>query len=375
MNDLQIALVAAGAAAVAGVWGYNKWQERQHRKLAEKIFKGAQPDVLLGDEDKATPPTSHAARGEPDERQEPGIGDVVPAVAPVVNEPVEQAPAGSGGLPPLPPEYADEIADCIVRLDFTEPLSAPGLWATQSRWAGHVGKPLSWLGYDEANGRWQHLSAHDAGRYSVICAALQLADRQGALSDSGLSAFLDGLRELAGQCSAVAELPVHDDVLMTARALDEFCAGVDLQLGVNIVAVGEPFPGTKLRGLAEAAGLVLLEDGRFHSLDDARMTRFSLGNIGPELFERDSMKSLATQGVTLSLDVPRVADGPSVFDALLAVAEQLTHGLGGALVDAHGNRLDAEMIGGIRSKVAELQQTMARHRIPAGSVRALRLFS
>ena len=58
------------------------------------------------------------------------------------------------------------------------------------------------------------------------------------------------------QCAGVVDLPRHDDVLMHARGLDEFCAGVDLQLGVNIVSTpAAPFAGTKLRGLAEAAGL------------------------------------------------------------------------------------------------------------------------
>lgn len=370
MSDLQLALLAAGAAGVVAVWGYNKWQERQHRKLAEKIFKGGQPDVLLKPEDK--PQESKGGQPDDEGRVEPGIGSFE---APADEPPIVSADARGASLPPLPQEYADEIADCVVRIDFAEPLPAPGLWATQARWAGHVDKPLSWLGFDEAGGVWRHLTAHDAGRYMIVCAALQLADRRGAVTDSELSAFLDGLRELVVQCAGVAERPQLDDVLMTARALDEFCAGVDLQLGVNVVSSADPFPGTKLRGVVEAAGLTLFDDGCFHALDDAGRTRFTLSNIGTELFVADAMKSLATQGVTLSLDVPRVADGPVVFDAMMAVAEQMTRSLGGALVDAHGNPLTAEMIAGIRKKVGELQRRMAQHAIEAGSVRALRLFS
>jgi hypothetical protein len=379
MNELQIALIAAGAAAVAGVWGYNKWQERLHRQLAEKIFKAGQPDVLLGEQ--AKPADSGSVVGQPaeepdkrvdtGERIEPGIGDFeLPAeVPPAADE--KQVTA----LPPLPPEYADEVADCIVRIDFTEPLPSPGLWATQARWAGHVQKSLSWLGFDEEGNAWRHLTAHDAGRYKTVCAVLQLADRRGAVTDSELSAFVDGVREMVVQCAGVADLPNFDDVLMGARTLDEFCAGVDLQLGVNIVATGEPFPGTKLRGLIEAAGLKLFDDGCFHAIDDAGHTRFIVCNIGPELFVAESMKSLATQGVTLSLDVPRVSDGSAVFDAMIEVGEQLVRGLGGAMVDAHGNPLTAEMITGIRKKVGELQGKMAHQGIAAGSVRALRLFS
>jgi FtsZ-interacting cell division protein ZipA len=377
MSDLQLALIAVGAAAVAGVWGYNKWQERQHRKLAERIFKGGQPDVLLpeaGKTEVAAVPAAGKVRIEPGERQEPGIGDMPPVIdAPA--EHAEQVHAEAGGPPPLPAEYADEIADCVVRVDFSEPLPAPGLWATQARWAGHIAKPLSWLGFDEAMGSWRQLSAHDAGRYLTVCAAVQLADRRGAITDSEVSAFLDGLRELASQCAGIVTLPKHDDLLMNARALDEFCAGVDLQLGVNIVATGDPFPGTKLRGLAEAAGLKLQDDGIFHAHDESGGTRFVLSNIGPELFEAEAMKSLATQGVTLTLDVPRVVGGPVVFDTMIAAAEQLARGLGGVLVDGHGQPLTAEAIAGIREKVGQLQWTMAQQGIDAGGNRALRLFS
>ncbi|MRR50778.1 MAG: cell division protein FtsZ, partial [Rhodocyclaceae bacterium] len=54
VNELQLALIGLGAAAVIGVWAYNKWQERKHFKLAEKVFKGQQPDVLMDDDPNAT---------------------------------------------------------------------------------------------------------------------------------------------------------------------------------------------------------------------------------------------------------------------------------------------------------------------------------
>jgi len=46
ISELQIALIGAGTVAVAIVWGYNAWQERRHRKTADRIFKGGQGDAL-----------------------------------------------------------------------------------------------------------------------------------------------------------------------------------------------------------------------------------------------------------------------------------------------------------------------------------------
>ncbi|MBI5785047.1 MAG: cell division protein ZipA C-terminal FtsZ-binding domain-containing protein [Rhodocyclales bacterium] len=366
MSELQVALIAAGAAAVAAVWGYNKWQEGQHRKLAEKAFKGVQPDALMGAKEgpAATAPAPSDANDA--ERREP----VLPG-AEAKGEPAVEA----DGLPLPPEQYADDIADCVVRIDFVESVPAPGLWAAQSRWAAHINKPMSWLGFDEAANAWKLLTAHDAGRYKTVRAALQLANREGAVSDAELSVFLDGVWELAGQCSGVTGIPKRDDVLMTARNLDDFCAGVDLQLGVKIVGANEPMTGPRLKQLAEAAGLTLLDDGTFHYVDVNGLTRFTLANIGTELFDPASLDSLATHGVTLSMDVPRVPDGATAFDALMSVARPLTEALGGYLVDSQGNPLTAEMIAGIRAKIVQMQGLMARQQIVAGSVRALRLFS
>ncbi|MBU1235325.1 MAG: cell division protein ZipA C-terminal FtsZ-binding domain-containing protein [Gammaproteobacteria bacterium] len=364
MNDLQVALIVAGVAAVAGVWGFNKWQERRQAQLAQKVFRSEHPDALMGAAGRDA--AEESVEAEPMTRREPMLPDA---------DEVAEVRAEVGGLPSLPEQYADEIADCVVRIDFAEPVSAPGLWVAQARWAGHIGKPMSWLGFDEGTGSWKLLSSHDAGHYKVVCAALQLANREGAVSDAELSTFLDGVWELAGQCSGVTGIPKRDDVLMTARNIDDFCASVDLQLGVKIVGANEPLTGPRLKELAEAAGLTLLGDGAFHYIDANGLTRFTLANIGSETFDADSIESLATHGVTLSMDVPRVPDGPAAFDALVEMARPLTEALGGILVDSQGSPLTAEMIATIRAKIAQMQGLMARQQIVAGSVRALRLFS
>ncbi|MCX7168987.1 MAG: hypothetical protein NTY41_01515, partial [Proteobacteria bacterium] len=55
-SELQLTLLGAGVAAVAGVWGYNIWQEYRQRKLAQKIFSSEQADALLPGEAVGSPP-------------------------------------------------------------------------------------------------------------------------------------------------------------------------------------------------------------------------------------------------------------------------------------------------------------------------------
>jgi hypothetical protein len=46
LSELQLALIGAGAAGVLLVWGYNVWQDRKHRRTAERIFNGGAGDAM-----------------------------------------------------------------------------------------------------------------------------------------------------------------------------------------------------------------------------------------------------------------------------------------------------------------------------------------
>ena len=364
MNELQLALIAGGGVVVAAVWAYNLWQERRHKQVAAEIFKGDRPDVLL--QGQGGDAADDAARVEPvmprgDERIEPGF-------APDAEEETETA------VPPPPLELADPVADCTLQVEFAEAVPAPALWEAQRGLAEQLTKPLAWSGHDGRE--WRRLSAHDAGQYGAVAASLQLADRQGAVGALELSAFLDGVRDIVQQFGGAAEAPQAQALLDHATALDGFCASVDVQLGVGVVeAAGGDFTGTKIRGLAEAAGMVLQGDGRFHALDERGEDEFTLANIGSELFDAETLRTLTTHGLSFMLDVPRVVDGPAAFDRMLATAKQMAQTLGGVLVDGQRHPLHDATIAGIRAKIGEIQQQMAANQIPAGSPRALRLFS
>ena len=384
ISELQIALIGAGVAGVAMVWGYNLWQDRQHRKTADRIFKGGHGDALLPEE--KVQETSSGVQD--DERQEPHFGDAAGDAAEfagaddtaAVAVDAAQEPQDSAPPPVYPVECADVVADCVLHLVAADPVPAPAVWAIQNAWAGELSKPVRWLAKRRADGAaeaaWQPVDAHDSGRYCEWAVAIQLADRRGPVSDGELARFFDGVQQLAQQTAAALELPSRSEIVMRAAALDEFCAAVDIQFVLHVVeASGGVFAGTKLRGVAEAAGLALEADGVFRARDAEGGEMFTVANLGAERLEAESIRSLATHGLTLSLDVPRVSDGTQAFDRMLATARQLSGALGGVLVDAQRAPLADAMVDAIRAKTGELQARMNEAGIVPGSPRALRLFS
>lgn len=364
MSDLQLSLFGLGVLFVAGVFGYNKWQERKHRKLVERVFRNDHPDVLLGSrrEESSAASAVSAERIEPVLPQPLASGEVRAAPPPEEIEDVQGLPA-----PEEPPEeLADPAIDCIVRFESAEMIGGAYLWQAQLQAFEKLTRALAWCGLNENSGQWERLSAHGVGDYRRMRAALQLADRRGPLTDHELTLFLNGVQRLADEFLAVAGLPERNDVLARAAEVDRFCASVDIQIGVNIVSSGVSFVGTKLRGLAEAAGMTLREDGMFHVRDETGATLYTLSNLEALPFASEEMKGLSTFGVTFTLDVPRVSDAPRVFDSLIAQARQFAASLGGTLVDDNRAALSDGALDVIRDKMIDIGERMASQGLTAG---------
>ena len=364
LSELQLSLIGAGLTAVAGVWGYNVWQEYRQRKATERIINADQADILMHGET-----AGDAANRDPSdsvsERIEPRIG---------VFDEIELASESSDSEPPV--ELADGFIDCVVRLEAAEMVAAPLFWAAQRQMLGSPEGRLRWSGLDENSGQWRELRAHDAASYRQLRAALQIADRNGPIGEADLARFCEGVRQLADDFQVAAEFPAASVVLAHARALDEFCASVDWRIAINVVNLaGKTMAAARLIDLATETSLWLKNDGIFHAEDAAGQTVFTLSDLGGRPFEADGLGALSLKGVTLSIDVPRVADGSQAFDRLLELARQLTAAFDGTLVDDQRTPLSDEMLATIGSKIGEFQEKMAAHQIPAGGRRALRLYS
>lgn len=374
LSELQLSLIGASLVAVAGVWGYNAWQEHKQRKLAQRIFRGDQTtDVLMkGDAAATVAETGESAADREPERIEPGF-----AAADESEEAAQTPDSTDSEQPTEPPaELADDFIDCIVRLEAAELIAAPLFWAAQRQLLGTLEGRLCWSGLDENGGQWRKLHAHDATSYRRLCAALQIADRSGPINGTELARFFDALRQLAENFRAEIELPAAADVLAHAQALDEFCAGVDWRIGVNVVnRQDQPFGAARLIDLATETSLWLKDDGMFHAEDASGLTVFTLSDLGGQPLVADGLGALTLDGVTFSIDVPRVAGGTQAFDRLLGVARRLMEAFDGILVDDQRTPLSDQMLATIRVKIEEFQQKMAANHIPAGGRRALRLYS
>lgn len=403
MTDLQLGSLIVGGVIVAAVYAFNWWQEYRYRREAGQAFARNQPDVLM-DTPKNMVRQGEALRVEPlidEPRLSPSLVDEAPE--PVVGEddipPLPVGLAGRAAYQAETPVPAFAPAEPVVRPAMQMAQAAPAVAvdddAPAEALAGslldpaldfiaeiHAGEPVSAGEVPpfpaakrvQVIGRtlqdhWETVQSTSRSRFTELRVGLQLADRQGPVTAEQLNAFTMGVQQFADGIEASVSYPQRSAKLAAAQDLDEFCASVDVLIGLNVLAIDRPFPMEKVRVLAEQAGLVRGADGAFHYRSDSGKTLFTLSNQDQTPFGKTS------EALTLLFDVPRVAGGLAVFDYLSEFAQNLSGSVAGNLVDDNGKPLTPASLASIRKQLAGIYARMDDRGIAPGSMAALRLFA
>ncbi len=410
MSSLQLGLIVAGLLLVLAVVIYNHWQERQVRRRIDAAFRRS-------DDEPETPGTA-----APEQRVEPTLrtshardgtlGDVAteatvppPGATPMYrpglsgdDEPSLSSPLiDSGARPPTASDESDDVAmarpaiararesagsatrepdpdiESIVTL---QPAKPTGVGALAAGLHARFGKRLRWFGRAKQDGPWQLLATETRGEFVEFAACLLLADRNGAASRAQIETFVRVIGELAPLLPAAMAVPDLTAEALRAETLDRMCAEVDVQIGLTVLKPDTgSIPGTRLRGVAEAAGFKLSSRGRFEwHQDETGAVLYSMQNLRNEPFTVDTLRLSATNGVVFVLDVPRVIDPPRTFDQMKLAAKRMAHTLSANLVDDNRRPLDDAALAAIREQVQSASDALARYGIEPGSPRAIALF-
>jgi len=408
VSSLQIGLIVAGVLLVVAVIFYNQWQERRAKRQAAPAPAHRAEDLRAARAEERVEPTL-GTRGSPAQALEgtpafrPGDatesafeipGDVIPppsgevpsargASSEVSDAIVESDDAmrattstltGSRAGVARPPVMPDHEIECLIPLQPAGPVPVSALASgLQSR----VGKRVRWFGRPDARSDWQPLASDTPGHFGELVACLLLADRHGAVTRAQLDAFIRVVGDIAPTLPAQFTPPDVARELTRAEALDRLCAELDMQIGLT---VQKPDPGsiagTRLRGVAEAAGFHLAAGGRFEYVqEETGAILYMLQNLRPDPFTAESLRLTATNGVVFLLDVARCADPPRTFDQMKLAAKRMAKTLGAELVDDNHRPLDDAALATIREQVTDAADALRAVHIESGSARALALFS
>lgn len=390
MTDLQISLIAIGGTIVVGVISYNKWQEYKAKKSVERAFSSNHDDVLM------RPSGAADADGVADVRHEPSFSiagddtavmDALHAVDAV--DPVDQstsavaadaaAQADADAQTPIPEQELplDPLIDCNIPLMLESPVRGAHILPILLTLTQIGSKPVYFIGLREDQ-VWEVVSGD--GIYTALQAGVQLANRGSALTELEYSELVMRLREVADKIGAEPDLPDMEEVVYVARELHRFISEHDVQLGINIHTNGAPWALNSLRPMLKKVGFELRPDGRYSMPDGDGGNLFLLSvNTKPTALTAVTATATAaatptTPRLTLLLEVPSVTPQRDGYGAMTACAKLLAVKLGGSVVDDDSQMLTDEALAEIASQVTAFYDDMEASEIPAGSIRAQRLF-
>ncbi len=367
MTDLQTSLFIIGGGFLVGVILYNKWQEHKAKKSVERAFSGSHDDVLM---------TSRKDNGEAPVRYEPKLFDAGNDIDQTAEQQALESQFSNAAVTdastntvlataPRKDLPVDDLIDCMIPLLLETPIRGDkALPALQS--LCHIGnKPIHFIGED-LNGEWEPVA--NGSIYSTLLAGVQLANRSNSLNEIEYSELVMRLRQTADDLGAELDLPDMSEVINTARALHQFVIKHDAQLGVNIQSNGAPWAISTLLAVLERQGFDARSGGLMVMSDGDGGLLFSLSINASVMAE-------TTSRLTLLLDVPGVAPARDGYGAMVACGRSLAARLGGVLVDDSNQPLADVQLAEIAGQVNAFYREMEVADIPAGSVRALRLFS
>ncbi len=355
MSELQISLLAIGVVVVLSVYGYSAWQQRQYRRRFGAAFKQSHGDALY----------QGALKSSLEETAGDLVAEATPAaVAPGRTSPVDDVCAA-----------LEPATDYIAVLKLPAAMN-PGVLGVFWQQRFDFGKNVNVCGLTAAGGKWERVVAESQLSYTSFRLALQLADRNGAVSVGRLGDFRDLARTIANQVGADANLPDVEEAGRRAELLDAFCAEVDQMIGLNILPSGERLlAGGDLVRVAGQHGLSLQADGAFHLLDEQGHTIFSLSNYDNLPFQHHTLGQMKVRGLSLQLDVPRVQRPTERFDEMAQLAQDIARDLRAAVVDDHRVALSESALALIRNEVSSLEGKMVAWPLIPGSAQARRLFA
>lgn len=428
MDELTLGLIGAGAVVVAGVVAYNAWQGAKVRRRMPRPMPHDMQETPADDALEPAPfiePAPPPARREPafahdkapDGRIEPGFGNAANMPASVdggsaarmnadtntdtdadenmqagdnaapdgvrnddvrddnVRDGAATAAGASAEAASAAPAVIDPRIDCIVPLRLASPVASERAFALAQKLRRADNKPVYIEGQPEGATSWKLLQNEAAVRYETLRAAVQLANRSGALNELAFSEFVCGVQQFADALDAVPEFPDMVETVAKARELDNFAAQCDAQLLINVMSDGAPWSANYVQSVVSRDGLLLARDGRRFVRLDARQSPLFMLEFGDTNFLRDDLTYKGAQMIVLILDVPTADETALPFRLMCDYAKSLATRLGGQVVDEHRRPLPDAALQAVDAQLMALYAKLKEAGLTAGSPVARRLFS
>lgn len=361
-SSLQIGLAVAGGLVLAGVVAYNAWNTQKNApKLPEPSQRPAAGDAPAPDSAAAPVPGRASDAMHDGERLEPQF--FLPGAQATATHLADKKPV------------LDALIDVIAPIALEAPVSGDLALASMPPTRRVGSKPFAVEGQNAATASWEW--PQPGQRYQAFQAAVQLANRTGALNEIEFSEFVVKTQSFADAVGGEPDFPDMLGEVARARELDDFASQHDAQISFTLRTLSAAWSPGYVQQHAQRLGFVPASIAGRMVLPASQAGSpgvLSLAFDPRAALAEDPLQS-ALHEVTLSLDAPQVNRAEQPFVRMRESALALAARMEGAILDDAGRVISADGLDAIGASLEQLYDVLDTRDFSAGSPLARRLFS
>ncbi len=219
-----------------------------------------------------------------------------------------------------------------------------------------------------------------SARFTHFGMTLQLADRDGAVTESELNQFSQMVLRFAEVFGRRFSFSMSfEAALEHGKTIDELYKKYDALAILNILArQGRGFCGVDIDRHAKELGMDLNQRNFYQKRRASGVGSpmlYGLANLfGNGEFEPDNMDEFRTDGLTLFMNIPATSKPADAFREMVVGATTLCERLEGKLVDQNRKAMTDQGLEKISQQIHKLELEMESEHIPPGGELAIRLF-
>ena len=304
MSSLQLWLAILGGLVLVVVVAHSTWTSRQSQpKQAEPLVSQEELDALV------STPIEEMPDGQVPLNGFNGMGHELPAVD--------------------SRSQLDALIDVIATMELDSPVSGEAALAAIPP-IRRVGNKLFLVeGLNADSGEWEALQTQRY--YSAFQAGMQVANRQGPMNDIEFSEFVVKTQAFAEVFSATPEFPDMHEVVAQARELDQFASAHDAQLSFTLQSRKSAWSPGYVQQQAARMGFVpgVIPGRMVVPASTPGMPPVLVLTFDARAAMAEDPNQAALRSISLSLDVPQVAQSEQAFSRLCEVAQNLALAMDG----------------------------------------------
>lgn len=426
MSDLYLIFFAVGLVIFACIVAYSILQKRRYKPVKKENYVDplfaeleesksnatrSPTEKELGDKDRVENKPDDTSANEIDQshRQEQQIeptlidqNQVVDAVveqntsdkndkkrAPLLDaneaksEPVSATihQAQMAAKPKVDKDSSSVVTDLVARIKNPDPIEQQGLLSLFRKHDFKFHRKVHIYGLNQLTDMWRDIEFElPSARFTELGVSIQLADRDGAMSQKELHDFQQMVLEFTNFYDAPFEFSMEiDDALKQAIALDQIGRRYDSMAVLNVVSKSKS--GFRMADIESCARDLMMSTDKNGIFMKTLGTKNNISVLfrlactdGSGQFGISSGSTAPVHDLVVYMNVPATTDPEMVFQEMVKDANSLATWLEGKVVDRNGRVMTQRSYSMLMQQVSDITFSMQQDGLVPGDSVAKKLF-